>query len=379
MTVPAGGGGEPGVSVPAPSWNPPEGLSWPIFRGDRGFRGVSDDLLTLPLSLIWEYECGDSIRSSPVIREGKVYVGSDDGFLHAVDLSSGKKAWAYDTGSAVESPPLVVGDGVFVGNENGAFFALNAASGEERWVFETEGKIVGSANWIEIRGREAPCILVGSHDNIMRCFGAATGELIWRFPTQSYINGAPALHEGRIVFGGCDARVYVVDGTTGKEANSVDAGSYIAGSVAVEGDRAYVGHYENELLCIDLVGGEVVWRFAGHDEGPFFSSPAVSGNRVVTGCRDGRIYCVKRKDGAKEWEFSTEGDVDSSPVIGGDKVVAPSTDGTVYVLNLRDGALLWSFPVGAAITGSPAVGGGMILVGAEDGKLYAFGPKDIVK
>jgi outer membrane protein assembly factor BamB len=378
----AGPAGDPEPGPPLAGEGPrhlPAGVSWPVFRGDRGFRGVSDDPLVLPLDLLWEFRTDASVRSSPVIGGGRVFIGSDDGRLYALNLADGSKIWTYDTGAAVEAPPLLAGDGIFVGNENGAFFGLEAANGEERWVYETEGKIVGSANWIRSKKENSLKILVGSHDNFLRSLSAESGEEEWQFPTESYINGGPALYGGSAVFGGCDSRVYVVDGLSGTQTRAVDAGSYIAGSVAVESDRAYVGHYENELLCIDLVGGAVVWRYAGKDEGAFFASPAVRGDRVVAGCRDGRVHCVRSGDGSVLWTFDTEGDVDGSPVIAGDKVVAPSTDGTLYVLSLDEGRLLWSFPVGARITGSPAVAGGRVLVGAEDGKVYAFGPAGATK
>ncbi|MHC4598660.1 MAG: outer membrane protein assembly factor BamB family protein [Planctomycetota bacterium] len=374
----AGPGGE---TEPAPppahetAWRPPAGVSWPVFRGDRAFRGVSDDPLVLPLHRLWEFRTESSVRSSPVIGDGRIFVGSDDGRVYALDLADGSKVWAFDAGAAVEAPPLLVEGGVYVGNEDGTFFALAATDGTLRWKGVTEGKIVGSANWIRDEKENSLKILVGSHDNLLRCYAAETGKEAWRFPTESYINGAPALVRGIAVFGGCDARVYEVDGLAGKEVRSVDAGSYIAASAAVEGDRAYVGHYDNELICIDLVKGTVVWRYAGKGEGAFFASPAVRGDRVVTGCRDGRVHCVRSRDGGVLWTFDTKGDVDASPVIAGDKVVAPSTDGTLYVLSLEDGRRLWSFPVGASILGSPAVAGGMVIVGAEDGKVYAFGPE----
>ena len=40
--------------------------------------------------------------------------------------------------------------------------------------------------------------------------------------------------------------------TTGKEIKEIDAGAYIAASVALAGNRAYFGHYDNEFLCVDL-------------------------------------------------------------------------------------------------------------------------------
>jgi outer membrane protein assembly factor BamB len=361
---------------PAPPGEPAEpprpDAFWPVFRGNPGLVGTSPGRLSERLSLLWTLRTRGPVRSSPVLGEGRAYIGSDDGNLWAIDLSDGKKVWTFAAGSPVEAPPLLADGAVFFGCEDGTVYAVGAKDGAQRWMFRTEGKVVGSANRVTVDGKLR--ILIGSHDNMMRCFGAKDGTLLWSFETESYINGAPAVWQGQAVFGGCDSRVYLVDAATGKGTGAADSGSYIAASVAVAGDRAYVGHYEGEFLCVDLNKAEVIWKYAPEEAGSFFSCAAVGETRVVTGCRDGRVHCMAREDGKGLWTFETRGDVDSAPVICGDRVVAASTDGTLFVLRLEDGSVLWSFSLGAAVTGSPAVAGGMIVLGAEDGQVFAFGP-----
>jgi eukaryotic-like serine/threonine-protein kinase len=118
--------------------------------------------------------------------------------------------------------------------------------------------------------------------------------------------------------------------------------------------------------------GKTVWRFHGRDF-PYFSSPAVAGDRVVFGGRDKLVHCVKRADGAELWSFPTRGKVDSSPVVCGDKVVVGSDDGRLYLLSLENGRELWSYEIGQAIESSPAVARGLVVVGCDDGNVYCFG------
>jgi hypothetical protein len=107
---------------------------------------------------------------------------------------------------------------------------------------------------------------------------AVSGEVVWKYETESYINGTPAVADGKVAFGGCDARVYVISAQDGKKLNEIDAGSYIAGSAAFDGVRVYLGHYGNEFICADTNTTEILWRREGGD--PFFSTPAVSGIAV---------------------------------------------------------------------------------------------------
>jgi outer membrane protein assembly factor BamB len=161
------------------------------------------------------------------------------------------------------------------------------------------------------------------------------------------------------------------DGTQEKE---VDAGAYVAGSVALADGRAYFGQFENEFLCVDLNGATNAWSFRDRNF-PFFSSPAVTTDRVLFGGRDKMLHCVRRDTGAKVWTFATRGKVDSSPVVCGDKVVVGSDDGRFYMVSLDKGAQIWSYEVGQPIGGSPAVADGKVVIGSDDGNVYCFAAK----
>ena len=143
---------------------------------------------------------------------------------------------------------------------------------------------------------------------------------------------------------------------------------------ALAGGAAFVGHYDGELLKVDLKTGKTLWKY-GAGEQPFFASPAVGAKRVVVGGRDKRVHCINRKTGKTLWKFRTKDNVDSSPVICGDKVLAASEDGRLYILSLAKGKLLWSYRIGEAITACPAVAGGKFIIGCQDGYIYAFGQK----
>ena len=87
----------------------------------------------------------------------------------------------------------------------------------------------------------------------------------------------------------------------GKQVKEVEAGAYIAGSVALADGRAYFGQYENEFLCVDLKAGKKAWAFKDRNF-PYFSSPAVTTEVVVFGGRDKLLHCVKRD----EWPAGVE-------------------------------------------------------------------------
>jgi eukaryotic-like serine/threonine-protein kinase len=348
--------------------------SWPMFRGNPGLTGVSPAGLSNSLSLLWTYKAGGPVKSSAAIVGGKVFIGSDDQHLHCIDLKTGRKIWTLATEGPIESSPLVLDQLVYVGSSDGSLYAADITSGKVAWSYKTEDKILGAPNWLVAPDNKSKWILAGSYDYRLYCFDALTGKTNWTFETGNYINGTPAVADGKTVFGGCDALLHVISLKDGKKIKEVDAGAYIAGSGAFEENKFYVGHYENEFLCADLDAGKIVWKFKDRAF-PYFSSPALTKDRVIFGGRDKKLHCVKKDGGDEIWAFNTRGKVDSSPVVVGNKVVVGSEDGNLYMVSLEDGHQIWSYEIGQSITSSPAVVNGLVVVGSEDGNVYAFGKK----
>ncbi|MBT7700483.1 MAG: PQQ-like beta-propeller repeat protein [Verrucomicrobia bacterium] len=347
-----------------------QAADWPVFRGDAGLTGVAEGALPLPLKLLWRFETGGDVRSTPVIGGGVVYVGSTDKKLYARDLATGAKRWTFEAGDDIEAPALLVGELVVVGALDGVLYALDAATGTNRWSVKTDDRIMGAANRID--ATDPPRIVFGSYDNILRCV-SLSGESVWQYETENFINGGPAVAGNRVLVAGCDAQLHLVAAGDGTLIGSVDAGSYVAASPAARGNRAVVGNHDGRLQAVDLKTRQTVWTYGGGDDGaPFFSSPAVSESVVVVGGRDGRVHAVALADGKPRWTYKSGGDVDSSPVICDGKVVFGSRDGRLTIVSLKSGSALWSYEIGAAIVGSPAVVNGMVVIGAEDGSIYAF-------
>jgi outer membrane protein assembly factor BamB len=351
-----------------------DGNSWPMFRGGPKLPGRASGALPDSLDLVWKFKTHGKIESSPAIEHGLVFIGSDDANTYAIDLVKGHKVWEYRTGGAVEAAPCVVDGVVFVGSSDGFLYAIDANSGAFKWKYETDAEILGAANWARSADAQGTWILVGSYDGKLHCVDAGNGDVVWAYETDNYVNGAPAIGEGKAVFGGCDAAVHVVSLADGNEISQIDTGYYIAASVAISEGHLYVGNYEGLFVRADIATGQVVWKYEESDE-PYFSSAAVGEDVVVVGGRDNHVHCIRRSDKKVVWKFKTLGEVDSSPVICGDKVVVGSEDGRLYMIRLSDGEQVWFYEIGQPVTSSPAVAGGAVVVGSDDGYVYAFGRK----
>jgi eukaryotic-like serine/threonine-protein kinase len=342
---------------------------WPMFRGSSSLTGITSAKLPQPLKLRWSFQAKDSIESSAAIAGGTVYVGSMDSSLYAINLATGKLVWRYATSGAVqESSPCVCNDLVFVGDLDGILHAVETATGKARWTYKAEGEIKSSPNCV---GNH---VYFGSYDQNLYCLSATAGTLIWKYATDGPVHCTPAIDKGRAYISGCDETFRAIDIATGKQLFSVPLGAYAGASAAIYDDHAYVGTFGNEVLGLNFLKQVTQWAYKHPTRNfPFYSSAAVTSDRVVLGGRDKMVHCLDRSTGKEIWSFATRARVESSPLISENRVFIGSNDGLLYALDLATGKKVWEFTAGAPLSASPAAAQGALVIGSQDGILYCFG------
>ena len=347
---------------------PARAANWPMFRGGPGLTGVASGSLPDKPELLWSFKTGESVKSSAAIVPGRVFIGSDDGNLYALNLSDGKKVWTFKNGGAVS--PLLGGGSPGVWRiDEAAFFTrwrrrrassfgntrpatrIPARRMCGRQIPETQlgqraGRCRGNPRSKapplsgpllqrrrgrvpepgRIHGRApGPGCSLGQLGLRAALPGSGNGKSNWVVETGNYINGAPAIEGGKAVFGGCDGLLHVVALADGKPEKEIEAGAYAgfrgggrrAGLLRPVRERVHLRGFERGQEGLDVSRPRFrVLRIPGSDQ-----------DRVVFGGRDKLLHCAQREDGKALWSFPTRGKVDSSPVICGGKVVVGSDDG----------------------------------------------------
>jgi outer membrane protein assembly factor BamB len=164
---------------------------------------------------IWNYttDTGFPVSSSPAVASGMVYVGDDESKVYALNATTGALVWSYKTGWSgpvihppfdwpVWSSPAVYDDKVFAGSQDHNVYALNASTGALVWNYTT-GRAVASSPAVA-DGK----VFVGSDDCKVYALNASTGALVWSYKTGDRVSSSPAVVGGRVFVGSEDGKVY---------------------------------------------------------------------------------------------------------------------------------------------------------------------------
>jgi outer membrane protein assembly factor BamB len=342
--------------------------NWPQFRGNHQLTGVSLSPVPRTLRHLWTYEAGDSIESSAAIVGGTVFVASQKGELVALNLENGAVYWKYEIGAPVgESSPAFWDSVVYIGDLNGVLHAINANGGKRLWTFKTGSEIKSSPVVVGDR------VLIGSYDQHLYCLSTRNGSVLWRLRTEGPVHATPSVANGIAYIAGCDEVFRAIRISDGAQLFTVASGAYTGASPALRGAGAFYGTFANEVLMVNIRDRRVGWRYEHPQRKfPFYSSAAVTADRIVVGGRDKMVHGLNA-GGKAVWTFATRARVESSPAVAGGRVFVGSNDGRFYVLSLSSGAKLWEFNAGGPLSSSPAIANGRVVIGSQDGRLYCFG------
>lgn len=346
--------------------------NWPVTRGGPSLQASINATAPQNPTIAWTFEMESPGTAEAAVADGAILVGDVMGFLYCIDLDSRKLRWKHETGDTIQAAPALSNGKVFVGSGDQKFYALDLKTGEKIWSIDGDDKFSSAPTIVTSPDGKSEWVLVNGYDGTTRCLLAENGNIIWTYKTDDYINGTPAIIDGRFVaFGGCDKVIHIINLADGKLVNEVVTDAQITNSVATAGTTIYCGNHANQVIAAEAEGKKPTWIYQGGDF-PFFTAPAVDDTHVYIGCRDKSLHAIKRTDGTRAWTFPTGGRVESSPIAFDDAIVFGSSDGRLYAAKPTDGSELWRLDLGEDLTASPVYAQGHIIIAGNDGTVFVI-------
>ena len=170
--------------------------AWPVHQSPyhAGYNSTENVLKASNVAMLrvrWKAYLGSITQSSPVVANGRLYVGSLNHKLYAFNASNGKLLWTAETGGPIFSTSAWANNVVYVASGDYYLYALDAATGLELWRSYLGG--AGSSPTIS-----DGVIYIGSSiaaaggSNFMHAIDATTGRELWTLgPSETLLRPSP--------------------------------------------------------------------------------------------------------------------------------------------------------------------------------------------
>jgi outer membrane protein assembly factor BamB len=276
---------------------------------------------------------GAEILTEPLVVGGRVYIANGLGVVSAY-TTAGKKLWSFTAGDAVYSSPVLADGKVIFGCNNGWLYALDAASGRLAWV-NKDGTYAVESKPFAWNGK----VYYGAWDEYVRCVNAKDGKLIWQQLGEgsriakgakryySPADAIPVVAEGKLMIADRNMMLTMLNAETGEPVGSLKGVS--ATGLSEDGKSVYLRKTDGKLAKVDSSGKEL-WSVPAH-LGAIPTAPTEKNGVVYVASGKGVVSAIAADTGKVLWQYQ------ASPQLF--VMCSVACDGTNACLTAFDGSL----------------------------------------
>lgn len=353
-----------------------------------------------PLKEAWHFQTEGRLLYPPVVADGRVYLGSRDSAVYALDLATGAEIWQtpVDVGGLFSSP-VVLQNRLYGGRWSPYYFiyAWDAATGETLWQKET-GDLVNRSPWVLAQVQPGvenspPATVLYTHQDPP--FGApletqkvvqtawrfaaeltSKPELLWQRPLPGVPMVPTALDPRQpVIFVALDNQeLYALQQADGQERWHQSLAGEPASAPLVVEDTVFLSTRNGYLYAFDTRSGALKWRYQ-------FTNAALAGDLAIADQTlyipgERVLYTFDTRQREPGWKYTFPGLI-TAPVVTHDHVYVGSSSRALFLLNREKGYIAYTYPVGGELQASPVLVAGKVLLACSDGKLYVLeeGPR----
>jgi len=391
------------------------------------------------LSLKWAFGFPDatSAWSQPTVAGGRVFVGSQNGSVYALDAKSGCIYWTYTAKSGVRTA-VVFGRAnqdraeyaVYFGDTGANVYALDAATGHELWSRRVDnhllawitgsptfyqGKLFVPVSSIEETAAAQQGYQCCTFRGSLNALDARDGAVLWRTFMVPEAQPAGKNAAGVPVWGPAGVGIW--------SAPTIDAKRHLVYAATGNTYSAPAQPTADAIVALDPASGAIKWikQFTAQDvfgcragspncgekAGPDFDigTPAMlvtlpdGRDVIIVGQKSGMTFAIDPdKEGAILWQYragegSIWGGVQWGAAVDADRAYFPVSDirtpkpGGLHAVALTTGERAWYVPplpvkcaagtgCSAALISAPTLIPGVLFSGSNDGALRAHSTRD---
>lgn len=334
----------------------PDGWAAPVQIEDR----VLVQARTGQLSLIdpatgqpaWQHpqdDFGDRpFYATPVVDGDFVYLADYKGRVTRLDISGDQpqQSWVAELDAQLVATPLLRDGSLFVPTEDGDIAVLNASDGAVTRVIETSDRRIWSSP-----AANGGAIYVSDLDSgATLAFDASTGNEVW----QQEATGASAadlvLEDGLLLVGSFDRSLHALNANGGEERWEAAGDGWFMARPLIHGDTVFAVTMRGSIYALDGDTGTERWSFTAEDDAEFRSAPAMVGGSLVVAARDGRVFALDPANGTLRWTVDTDpdGNVNADPLVDGSHIYYVTSEHDLVRVDAGNEGAFQAVPLAAA-------------------------------
>ena len=428
----------PPLSDPAagPSW-----IGWGVNETNSRFQNAKNagmtaaDVPRLKLKWAFGFPTGVSAFGQPTVASGRVFVGSDIGYVYSLDAKTGCVYWSFQTKGSVRN---AIGLGpvksakakyaIYFGDAHSNVYAVNAQNGELLWTDQVDKHFtaritaaptlyqnrlyvpVSSSEEFSASTPDYPCC---TSRGSVAAYDATTGKRIWH----TYVMEEPK----PVRKNSKGLQLYAPAGGSVWNSPTVDPKRKAVYFGTGDAETEPAAKTSDSIMAVDMATGKILWSHQAAENDAFLggcgmpnqpdncpkengpdldigNSPVLhtlaNGKRIlVSGTKDGKVFALDPdNNGAVVWEKDIIPNPKGTPlqnldgiVWGGSKdaqnIYYGLSGGGITAVQLSTGERIWytKFDTGGRRVSNAAASSaipGVVFVGGTDGKIHAVNTVD---
>lgn len=246
---------------------------------------------------IWDFDAQTNhpkgIWSSPAYHDGAIYFGAYNGILYCLEAEKGKLIWKNSCCDFIGSSPLILEhlNKLYIGLEHqrprmmGSNAAFDLLTSNRVWERGQRKYQHGSAAY----DPNSDSIIFGNADHNITSYCTQTGKIRWSQSTIRSTKYPPAIDAelGIVVAASFDGFIYIIDSRTGAFKSKIKTNDICYTTPLIHNGKIFVGSGDKYFYIINSLNGEILHKI--YCRARVYSSPKLIDNKIMFGTNGGII------------------------------------------------------------------------------------------
>ncbi|MGB0678914.1 MAG: PQQ-binding-like beta-propeller repeat protein [Polyangiales bacterium] len=294
-------------------------------------------------AVAFRYRTGDGVESKPALDEAAdaLFVGGEDGQLHALRASDGKLHWRRRIRGSIRGQPVLSRDAVFVVSSDDVLAAFARRDGKVLWMLQhdrNEGlSSAGHAGLV----RHGDLLLTAMTNGDVLAIHAQEGAVVWDFATADDIaaeadddvlfdvDTTPVVVNERVYVASSHGGLYVLAAESG-ELIDRDPRLRAVSALTTDGRTLYLTAHGRGIVAYAPEAQRIVWQ---RPVSGALAPPVVADGKLIAGESQGRLLVLDAATG-KLLAAMRDSQGFAAPVeVAGERWFVLTNGGTLWALS----------------------------------------------